>query len=403
MSRDPIAEQYKRWVYPAPIDDIAEWSRSGVRQAGDPRHLGYELWPQQGYRDGLRILVAGCGPNQAAAIAYNNPEARVVGIDVSDTSLDHERKLKSRHQLDNLEVRELPVEKVAALDEQFDLIISTGVLHHLEDPVAGTRALAGVLDIEGVAFIMLYARYGRAGAYILQDFFRRLGLDQTEEDVALVRSALDALNPGHPAWATGDQSPDHEHDGGLVDLYLNRRDVSYTVEDCLALLEKSGLVLQNWYMRSHYYPEGHVPASSPLSARLEALPEPQLWAAMELFGGNVTKHAFMACRPDRPASSWRVRIEPDTVADLIPLLRPDVTLRPPSGDQSATIQRQGGNPVTLNQAQIALLAQLDGRRNVAECMKAGKLSGDPAMLQGFAAKLVRSLWRTDYLTLRLPD
>lgn len=404
MSRnDPVAEQYDRWVYPKPIEDLAEWSRAGHRQAADPQLMADEFWPDRRYRDGLEILVAGCGANQAAAIAFANPSAHVVGTDVSASSLEHEEHLKKQHDLDNLELHELPVEQTASLDRDFDLVVATGVLHHLADPVEGLSSLAAVLKPDGVIFLMLYARYGRAGAYMLQDFFRRLGMDQNPDDVALVKATLEALNPRHPVRVAGEQTPDHEYDAGLVDLYLHRRDVAYTVPDCMDLLQGCGLAFQGWYQRNHYYPEAQVPTNHPLYRKLRAMAEPELWAAMELFSGTITKHAFFACRPERPETAWRLRIDEDTVFDLVPVLRGDVELRPPADGREGEIQRQGFDPVTLNKAQFAFLSQVDGRRSVGECVQAGRLTGEAAMLQGFATQLVRSLWRTDYLSLRLPS
>jgi SAM-dependent methyltransferase len=47
----------------------------------------------------LDILIAGCGTNQAAVSAYRNPGAKVVGIDISQPSLDHQQYLKDKHGL----------------------------------------------------------------------------------------------------------------------------------------------------------------------------------------------------------------------------------------------------------------------------------------------------------------
>ena len=46
------------------------------------------------------------------------PDARVVGIDVSPTSLDHTEQLKRKYNLTNLEMRQLPIESAAALGAQ---------------------------------------------------------------------------------------------------------------------------------------------------------------------------------------------------------------------------------------------------------------------------------------------
>ena len=41
------------------------------------------FWPERDQVNGLDILVAGCGTNQAAVLAYPNPGARILAIDVS--------------------------------------------------------------------------------------------------------------------------------------------------------------------------------------------------------------------------------------------------------------------------------------------------------------------------------
>ena len=124
-------------------------------------------WPDKEYRSDLDVLVAGCGTWQAAKYALCHPDARVVGIDVSPTSLEHTEALKRKYILTNLVTRQLPIENVAKLDKRFDLIVCTGVLHHLADPDAGLRALRSVLRPEGAMNLMVYAPYGRTGVYML--------------------------------------------------------------------------------------------------------------------------------------------------------------------------------------------------------------------------------------------
>ena len=82
------------------------------------------------------------------------------------------QQLKRKYNLTNLETRQLPIEGAAALGRSFDLIVCTGVLHHLADPDAGLRALRSVLKPEGAMYLMVYAPYGRTGVYMLQDYCR---------------------------------------------------------------------------------------------------------------------------------------------------------------------------------------------------------------------------------------
>jgi len=88
----------------------------------------------------LDILIASCGTNQAAVFAYTNPGSKVVALDVSTASLAHHQRLKERYGLQNLELHHLPIESLGHLNRHFDLIVSTGVLHHLADPTAGLKA-----------------------------------------------------------------------------------------------------------------------------------------------------------------------------------------------------------------------------------------------------------------------
>jgi len=55
----------------------------------------------------------------------------VVGIDVSASSIESTERLKRMYGLDNLELRQFPVERAADLGRSFEHIVCTGVLHHL--------------------------------------------------------------------------------------------------------------------------------------------------------------------------------------------------------------------------------------------------------------------------------
>src|SRR5437868_10796589 len=88
---DPVQAQYERWVYPGRAYDLATLPlTTPLWHYQDLRTLFWLFWPQAPYRENLDILVAGCGSLSAAAQAYLYPQARIVGIDVSRTSLEHE-------------------------------------------------------------------------------------------------------------------------------------------------------------------------------------------------------------------------------------------------------------------------------------------------------------------------
>ena len=193
---DVVTRQYERYRYPQPIEDLEVWLANNWEWY-DPSHAHRVFWPDREYKPDLDILIAGCGTNQASVFAFMNPDAKVTAVDISQPSLDHQQYLKDKHGLFNLELNLLPIEELPSLGRDFDLIVSTGVLHHMADPQVGMNAVASCLRPDGAMGIMLYAKYGRAGLELLQQFFRDLGLGQNESSIATVRETLSLLSPDH--------------------------------------------------------------------------------------------------------------------------------------------------------------------------------------------------------------
>jgi SAM-dependent methyltransferase len=214
-----VARQYEEFPYP-PADP--NWDK--FFEFGDPSVYAPLLWPEGPPRKDLRILFAGCGTIQAARCAVRNPNCQVFGIDRSEAAIAEHCRLKRERSLDNLEVRKLDLRELPNQGRAFDLIFSTGVLHHLRQPEQGLRALAAVLDARGAMSIMLYGSAPRVGVYLLQDAFRRMGLTADQDSVGLVRSVLKGLPKHHYFHWYSSNAPDLTSDAGLVDTLLHAQD-----------------------------------------------------------------------------------------------------------------------------------------------------------------------------------
>ena len=399
MTADPLADvvsgQYQKWVYPEPIRDLPAWL-VGNWQWYDPSHAWRMFWPDRDYRPDLDILVAGCGTNQAAVFAYTNPGAQVVALDVSAPSLDHHRFLKEKYALKNLSLHRLPIEEVGSLHRDYDLVVSTGVLHHMASPDAGMRALAAVLRPEGVAAIMLYARYGRIGVEMLQGVFRDLGLAQDEPSLAVVKAAVAALPQDHPLRSYLAVAPDLTFDAGLVDTFLHGRDRSYTVADCLDLVAAGGLVFQDWFLKSSYEPV-QAPGN-PFFTAVAALPKEERWGVMERVNHRNGCHFFTACRPERPPATYRIDVASGAALDAVPCFRYRCGL---DGEK---ISRPGWT-TTLAPEQLAHVRLVDGRRTIREIIAVAsgppQAERSPTERERFARAVFESLVNRDFLALAL--
>lgn len=391
---DVVARQYEKWTYPEPIEDLDKWQVNNW-QRFDPSHAYPLLWPDRAYEPDLDILIAGCGTNQAAVIAYTNRAAKVVAIDISQASLDHEAYLKDKHGLHNLELHRLPIEELSTLGQDFDCIVSTGVLHHMADPTAGIEALSGCIRPDGVIGLMLYAKYGRTGVQLLQSVFRDLGLGQDEESVAVVRSVLAALPEHHLVRGYLQIANDIQYDAGLVDTFLHGREQSYSADDCVDFVESAGLVFQHWLDKSPYYPHELVNHNE-LTAAVAGLPERQLWSVMDRLWTNNGCHMFLACSPDRPKEQYMIDFSTAHALDYVPAMRIGCGLS--GGEIYRPTWRYG-----LDATQLAFAQQIDGYRTIREitaCVQEnGAGPGDGgATAEDYARKLFEGLWRLDFVS-----
>ena len=271
---DPIGAFYTSHPYPPPLANL-ERQRQDSQRPNRRRAEFHLLWPTSEYREDLEILVAGCGTFQAAKHAICWPQARVSAIDISATSLEHTNELKRKYTLTNLDARQLPIERVHELEETFDLIVCTGVLHHLADPDAGLRALRSVLRPAGVMHLMVYAPYGRTGVYMLQEYCRRLGIGTSASDIEQLAGALKSLPRHHPLSALVAQSKDFAQADALADTLLNPRDRAYPVPQLFEFIEGAGLEFRRWFRQAPYLPQCGAMAVSPHHARLTALAAPE--------------------------------------------------------------------------------------------------------------------------------
>jgi SAM-dependent methyltransferase len=390
---DVVARQYERWMYPAPIHDLQSWLANHWEWF-DPSHSHRMLWPGGGYDPALSILVAGCGTNQAAVFAFTNPDATVVGVDVSQASLDHHEWLKDTYGLGNLELHLLAVEEVETLGRDFDLIVSTGVLHHLADPQRGANALASCLRPSGVLAVMLYARYGRIGVELLESVFQDLGLQQDDPSIAMVTEALASVPRDHPVRSYLAIAPDLNYDAGLVDTFLHGRQRSYTVDDCLDLTHTAGLAFQDWFLKSPYEPTKLQGGA--FSTAIAALPDHKRWSVMERLNTRNAAHFFTSVRAERPLSDYRVDFTGPDVWDYVPEFRHRCRL------EAGELVRPGRR-LLLDEDQHLVATRIDGHRSLrlisADLAPA---TADTTVPDDMVAGVVQSLWMKDFLAIRLP-
>ena len=396
---------YEDHPYPPPVNDLEKY---GAWQDPKKRRAEFHLlWPSRPFEEDHSILVAGCGTSQAAKHAMRWPAARVTGIDFSETSVRCTEELKRKYNLDNLQVRQLSIERARELETSFDQIVCTGVLHHLPDPDAGLGALRDLLEPNGAMNIMLYAPYGRTGIYMLQEFCKRIGISATDGEIRDLIEALKALPPGHALQNLLREAPDFRNEAALADALLHPCDRAYSVPQLFDFLGRGGLSFGRWVRQAAYSLRCGVMAQLPQASRMQQMTLEDQYAATELFRGTMVRHSVIAYRDEAPRSTKRISFVGDAWLTYVPVRMPDtvcVRERLPPGAAAVLISQSHTYRdiyLPIDATELRVLDSIDGARSVGDIVDHALTSSREAARLDMARNFFDRLWWHDQVVFDL--
>ena len=240
------------------------------------------------------ILVAGVGLGSDIinmGFFFKKYKTRMVGIDLSPTSLDICKKRLYKYNLEN----DIDLIEMSLLDLNptihgtFDLIICEGVLHHLEDPQKGLDALKGVLKDDGCIHMMVYGKYGRTGVYQMQDLMKKINYNTKDfpnkiQNFKTIHKQL----PENNWFKLGEHLiSDHKvSDEGIVDLILHHQDRSYTIPELYEWINNSKLHIVDFSPETRYKYKYNISGITYSNNIINK------YAINEIFFGDIIKHTF---------------------------------------------------------------------------------------------------------------
>jgi SAM-dependent methyltransferase len=186
-----------------------------------------------------RILLAGCGSFSPYPFALANPCTPITALDLSAASLRRALWHCRLHGLGRVTFQCGDLLDPAMARGTFGLIDAYGVLHHLDDPLAGLKALAARLETGGVLRLMLYSRYARRAEEAIRRAFRLLKVT----DLSAARHLLGNARPGSRLRRFAEGSDEMMHDSGLADALLHPRVHTMRIDEVVEMVLQSGLEL----------------------------------------------------------------------------------------------------------------------------------------------------------------
>lgn len=197
-------------------------------------------WDPPGFLRRPRLLVAGCGTGRdLLSGARTWRPATVTGFDLSRTSLAYAQQMAERMGVE-VELFQADLLRLDGWKRQFDAIVCTGVLHHLEDPLAGWRRLLELLRPGGVMLVGLYSETARRAIVAAQAEVRDMGMPPTPAGIRAARAHLGGLPQDHPAFGCT-VLRDFYYLSGCRDMLFHVQEHRFTVPRIAAALDELGL------------------------------------------------------------------------------------------------------------------------------------------------------------------
>jgi SAM-dependent methyltransferase len=337
----------------------------------------------------LRILDAGCGTGVSTDyLAHLNPQASLLAVDISAGTLEVARQRLSRSGvLDRVRLEQRSLLDLAG-EGPFDLINSVGVLHHLQDPLAGLRALAPLLAPGGLLHLFLYADAGRWEIQRLQRTLGLLGAACDGEGLRLGRQLLAELPASNRLRQRHEQrwTIDTTADANFADMYLHPQETSYSLSRLWELVEAAQL-----HFLGFSNPEQWDPArllQGELLERALALPKAQQWLLVENLDPEISHFEFFLS--NRP-------IEPERWLSDHQLLQARLQRNPCLwGWPGLALLDQELRPLNLSPEQFGLLQALEAEQEPDPSLGQLQLNLDAPSRCATA----RALWQSGVLLLR---
>jgi len=228
------ASPYPRWIdlglslSPAPIAKVVKALK--VRLS-DHKIFGVEA---------PAILIAGCGTGQHpidTAARFKN--AKVLAIDLSLSSLAYAQRKTEELGVQNLEYMQADLLDLGQLNKTFDIIESSGVLHHMEKPMAGWKVLVSCLKAGGLMKIGLYSELARQHIVKMREEIQQLNIGT--DDIGIKRFRNGVIKSKAPHHQLIISSPDFHSMGSLRDLLFHVQEHRFTIPQIQQCLTELGL------------------------------------------------------------------------------------------------------------------------------------------------------------------
>ena len=186
------------------------------------------------------ILIAGCGTGQHSIVTASRfSNCQVTAVDLSIASLAYAKRKSNELHFTNIQYLQADILHLHKMGKEFDIIESVGVLHHMDEPMAGWRVLVDLLKPGGLMKIGLYSELSRQHIVKVREEIEFLGVGTSEADIREFRQSLAKSDDENHQLLT--KSNDFFSLSMLRDLIFHAQEHRFTLPQIKNCLEDLGL------------------------------------------------------------------------------------------------------------------------------------------------------------------
>jgi SAM-dependent methyltransferase len=269
-----VREQYEenpfpRWFKlpanrPMPVD---EWM---------PQQFPFSNFRRIGKGADIDVLIAGCGTGRHSIIfAQVLPGARILAVDLSLSSLCYAKEKTRAMGINNIEYAQADILELGGFDKRFDIISSSGVLHHTADPEKGWRALLGLLQPAGCMQVGVYSERAHRNLVIAQRWLSERDFTTSVESIRRARQEFAAAAAADASLASMLTFADFYSTSEFRDLFLPTQMLRFTIPKIQTFLGANNLEFLGFSIRNEIRDQFRARFSSPAEVDL------RLWDKFE--------------------------------------------------------------------------------------------------------------------------
>ena len=307
---EAVAKLYN--TYPFPPEPILDEPPPGYNWRWNWQAAYNFCTGQKPAKNNIRILDAGCGSGVSTEyLVHLNPEASVVGIDLSEGTLAVATERCKRSGANRVEFHHLSLFDADQLDGEFDLINSVGVLHHTADPIRGIQALANKLAAGGLLHIFVYGELGRWEISLMQKAIALLQGDKLGDytDGVSVGRQIFANLPETNCLRRREQDRwawENQQDACFADMYVHPQEIDYNINTLFELINASGLEFLGFSNPQVWDLNRLIGKAPELIERSQHLNELERYRLVELLDPQaITHYEFFLGRSPIAKQDWQ--------------------------------------------------------------------------------------------------